>query len=58
MMCFKDMAFCNAKCANDKCDRKLTDKVREDATFWWAGDNAPIAVSDFSKDCPDYIEIK
>ena len=57
-MCYRDMTFCNAKCANDKCHRKLTDKVRKDAIAWWAGDNAPIAVSNFSKDCPDYIEEK
>ena len=58
MMCFKDMTFCNAyptRCANGKCHRALTSKLRVEADQWWGKDGAPIARSDFSRDCKDMV---
>ena len=31
MICYRDMTFCAAVCGNEKCDRRLTDKVKDDA---------------------------
>lgn len=58
-MCYKDMTFCAAKCATVKCIRNLTPKVEEGARLWWSHDpdNAPIALSDFSETCGEYIEV-
>lgn len=55
-MCFRDMTFCNAKCANTECSRKLTEEVEDAAEKWWGvdKDGAPIAVSDFSHDCKEF----
>ena len=58
MMCFRDMTFCNAPCGNETCSMKLTDKVRDDARTWWKGDDAPIAVSDFSAGCEQWEKVK
>lgn len=50
MVRFKDMTFCPfwEECKDgEKCDRALTDRVREQASEWWSGfmsdDPAPIA---------------
>ena len=51
MMCFRDMTFCNAKCANEACPRKFTEQVQRDADKWWRKPGAPIALSDFSEHC-------
>jgi len=57
-MCYKDMTFCNALCANKECPRKYTEEVREAAKRWWSHDpeNAPVALSDLSEGCLDFIE--
>ena len=59
MMCYKDMTFCEVKCATVKCIRNLTPDVDEGARQWWSHDpdNAPIALSDFSGTCGEYIEV-
>ena len=36
----------------------LTDKIREDAVKWWGNENAPIAMSDYSSRCEEYIPLK
>ena len=58
MVCYKDMTFCNADCSNDDCYRQLTEKVRKDAEKWWGSDDAPIAVSDFSSRCKEFIPLE
>jgi len=58
MMCYRDITFCIAECANTNCQRKFTDKVQQDAQKWWGNENAPIAVSDLSEGCEDYREMK
>lgn len=59
MMCYKDMTFCAANCATVECRRNLTPEVKSGAREWWSHDpkNAPIALSDFSKDCEGYVEV-
>lgn len=58
MICFRDMTFCDAYCMNKKCPRQYTLEVDEAARKWWDHDpdNAPVAFSDFSGNCKDYIE--
>ena len=58
MICYKDMTFCLAECANDKCSRKYTKEVVASAAKWWGSDEAPIAVQDMSTNCNEYIEVK
>lgn len=55
MICFRDMTFCNAPCANVDCRRRLTDAVIADARRWWGKEGAPIAVANFAeRDCVEY----
>ena len=55
-MSYKDMTFCEAKCANQTCRRNLTEAEREKAIKWWGSEDFPIALSDFSTDCDKYIK--
>lgn len=55
-LCYKDQTFCASDCKNDTCFRHFTDETHEAARKWWGGDNAPIAFSDFSKTCPEYVK--
>jgi hypothetical protein len=52
-LCYKDKTFCSSDCVVSDCWRFLSDEDREGARKWWPHDpdNAPIALSDFSKDC-------
>lgn len=56
MISFKDRTFCSAKCSNTNCYRNFTDELHQQARLWWSHDpdNAPVAFSDFSKDCQEY----
>lgn len=56
MICFRDMAFCAAKCKTVGCPRNFTDSDRDQARKWWSHDpdNVPVAWMDFSKECQDY----
>lgn len=54
MLCFRDMTFCAAECANADCERRLTPEVRAAAFDWWRGPGAPMAVADFSPRCAIY----
>ncbi len=47
MMCYKDMTFCVSPNCENKCGRKLTEKIKQDAVKWWGGKDVPIAVSCF-----------
>ena len=42
MICYLDKTFCISP--NCHCERKLTDKIRQDARKWWGGPDVPIAV--------------
>lgn len=59
MICYKDMTFCSASCAELNCHRNYTDEVHEAARKWWDHDpdNVPVAFSDFSVKC-DYYKPK
>jgi len=57
MLCFKDMTFCSAVCDNKTCFRQFTKEEQEASEKWWDHDpdNAPVAFSDFSKNCDEYV---
>lgn len=57
MICFRDMAFCDAPCANAACRRNFTPELRAAAGEWWGGDGAPVAFSNFRDGCADYQPI-
>ena len=58
MICYKDQTFCSSDCKNDKCFRHWSDEVHQAAREWWGHDQGhpPVAFSDFSKTCPEYIK--
>lgn len=56
MICYLDKTFCSSDCKNQHCSRFWTDEIHQAAKEWWGGDNAPVAFSDFSKTCPEYIK--
>jgi len=54
MLCYQDMTFCSAKCANTDCHRNYTDEVSKGALKWAKGvglDYPLVAMSDYSKSC-------
>lgn len=53
MICYRDMAFCSAKCKTTSCHRNFTEEEKNLAVLW-GGPNAIVAFSDFSKECEDY----
>ena len=57
MMCFRDMTFCSAPCAASGCDRKLTDRVKDDADKWWGQPGAPIASANLSAGCDRLLSV-
>lgn len=60
MICYRDRTYCGAstdgRCLNTSCDRFFTEQDKKDAERWWGKPGAPVAFSDFSKDCPDIEE--
>jgi len=58
MMCFRDRTYCESDCINPTCPIRLTDEVHAAARKWWGKEGAPIATSDFSGDCKDYLTEK
>ena len=66
MISYKDRSFCSAECGVMNCPIKLTQQVYDAAEMWWTGGakpfgdkyTAPIAISDFSKECKDFKPIK
>ena len=57
MMCYRDMTFCSGACQNNHCPRLWSDELQKRADEWWKGmdGDAPVAFSDFTDTCPDYI---
>jgi len=49
MICYRDMTFCKAACANESCHRNFTDEVRKMSQKI----NLPVALADFSEDCDE-----
>lgn len=43
MICYRDMTFCIS--ANCKCNRKLTQEIKDAAIKWWNSKDAPISVA-------------
>jgi hypothetical protein len=54
MISYMDMRFCAAECENMGCPRNYTPEVHKAATEW-GGEDAPVAFSDFSGTCGDYV---
>lgn len=54
MLRFRDLTFCSAKCQTLTCLRNYTPQQKAAAHKWWGGEDAPVAMSDFSVDCKDY----
>ena len=50
------MTFCSSDFINVYCHRHWTDELQQAAGRWWTHDpnNAPVAFSDFSKNCDQY----
>lgn len=57
MMCYLDQTFCSSDCINTECFRNFSPEKREGAKRWWKDmpGSAPIAFSDFSKGCEEYV---
>jgi len=57
MICYRDMTFCSALCGTEDCPRQFTEEHRLKAEKWWEGceGGPPVAFSDFSATCPDYV---
>lgn len=56
MICFRDMTFCGSDCTNSACRRHFGPDEKAAADRWWGLDGeAPVALSDFSETCPDYM---
>ena len=60
MICFRDMTFCasSEQCGNTDCQRKFTDKDKQDAKAWWGSDDFPVAWSSFKDSCGKHIPIE
>ena len=54
MICFRDMTFCASDCVNTACRRHFGEDEREAANKWM--ENPPLAWSDFSKGCDEYVK--
>jgi len=55
MISYRDMTFCNSDCVNAECERRYTTEIHNDAEVWWGNSNAPIAITNYSSTCKDYI---
>lgn len=65
MICFRDRAFCSARCATVDCSRRWTAELQAQARAWWnpkgcesTGDDyaegAPVDFMNFAPMCPVY----
>ena len=53
MLCYKDMAFCDATdCANKECNRN-TRGYNYTPDDWW---KSRVAIAELQQDCKDYIK--
>lgn len=59
MICFRDTTFCASDCTNSVCRRHFGEDDKAAARKWaeQSGfkDGAPVAFSDFSEGCEDYM---
>lgn len=55
MICYRDKTFCSASCLTVDCHRQFTADDRERAERWWGKPGAPVAFSDFSQRCAEYL---
>lgn len=51
MICYKDTTFCVSPCGTKDCERKISGEIIDGARAWWGGDNAPLAVALFARNC-------
>ena len=61
MLCFKDMTFCSATCANKNCSRNWRLRDKSDYEEWsMRFDNGEglIAITDFSNTCNEYMPVE
>jgi hypothetical protein len=61
MMCFKDMTFCSATCANKNCSRNWRLRDKSDYEKWsmrFNNNEGLIAFSDFSNTCNEYMPVE
>ena len=54
MICYRDQSYCASDCINSQCFRYLSDEVKAGAEKC----GLPIATTDFSDDCDDYVTEK
>jgi len=57
-LCYKDKTFCKSDCVNTQCHRNFSPQVSAEADAWaesFGLEYAPIAMSDFSGDCDQYL---
>ena len=50
MLCYRDRTYCASDCLNRECSRFVSKHVEMESKRL----NLPLALSDFSKRCPDY----
>ena len=57
MICFRDKTYCSSDCVNTRCSRNFSPSEKEASERWWKGLKGypPIAMSDFSNGCEDYV---
>jgi hypothetical protein len=51
-LCYKDRTYCESDCANTRCRRFIYKTLFKEAEDF----GLPVAVSDFSPDCIDYVK--
>lgn len=60
MICFRDRAFCSARCATVDCARRWTAALQESADVWWNPKRdplvggAPVDFMNFAPMCTEY----
>ena len=50
-LCYKDRTFCRSDCVVTACFRYYDEEIAQEAKDF----GLPVALSDFSKRCPDYV---
>ena len=56
MICYKDMTFCISKNCKNKCGRKLTEEIKQNAIKWWGSKEAPISMAYFCDEDGEVIK--
>jgi hypothetical protein len=63
MICYNDKTYCASINCKNKCGRKLTDKIKQDAKLWWVNittgqgreKDLPLHTKEF---CDEWGEVK